>query len=58
MEKYERNSEKETLFVGIDLHLRSWHVTGILEDTEVFSKGIPGTFWNLKRVVIKYVWDI
>ena len=44
MEKYERNSEKETLFVDIDLHLRSWHVTGFLEDTEVFSKEIQGKY--------------
>ena len=54
MEKYERNSEKETLFLGIDLHLRTWHVTGLLENTEIFSKGIPGRLCNMKLLLRRY----
>ena len=42
--KERKKSGKETLFVGIDLHKRTWHVTGFLKDTEVFSKGIQGKY--------------
>ena len=54
MRKYERNSEKETLFVGIDLHLRTWHVTGVIDDTELFNRGIPGALWNLERLLRRH----
>ena len=54
METYEKTNEKKTLFVGIDLHLRSCHVTGILEDTEIFSKSITGNFSNLEKLLRRY----
>ena len=30
------------VFIGIDLHLRSWHVTVRTEEDELFSGSIPG----------------
>lgn len=54
MEKYERKQEKETLFVGIDLHKRNWHVTGLTDESELFNKGIPGTWWSLKGLLSRY----
>ena len=33
--------EGKTVFIGIDLHQRSWHVTTLVEDQVVFSSNIP-----------------
>jgi transposase len=33
--------EGKTIFVGIDLHKKSWHVTSIVEDEVIFSGNIP-----------------
>lgn len=33
--------EGKTVFIGIDLHQRSWHVTAIVEDQVVFSGNVP-----------------
>ncbi|HLA41150.1 MAG TPA: transposase, partial [Candidatus Glassbacteria bacterium] len=33
--------EGKTVFIGIDLHQRSWHVTALVEDQVVFSSNIP-----------------
>ena len=33
--------EDKTVFIGIDLHQRSWHVTTLVEDQVVFSSNIP-----------------
>jgi len=54
METYEKTIEKKTLFVGIDLHLRSCHVTGILEDTEIFSRSMTGSYEDLVKFLIRY----
>jgi len=33
--------ESKIVFIGIDLHQKSWHVTAIVENQEVFSGNIP-----------------
>lgn len=32
----------EDLYVGIDLHKRTWHITISTTEVEVFSRSIPG----------------
>lgn len=42
MKKYKRFiPEGKTVFIGIDLHQKSWHMTAIVENQEVFSGNIP-----------------
>lgn len=46
----------KSLFVGIDLHRKNWHVTILTEDQiKLFSSSIPGTWKSLKRVLDSYV---
>ncbi len=45
---------KLLLFVGIDLHRVTWHVTIRTEDVELFSGGIPGRWDALKKLLDKY----
>jgi transposase len=40
--------EGETVFVGIDVHKKRWHVTIRTKDVEVFSNNIPGKWFSLK----------
>jgi transposase len=54
VERYREQGKEETLFVGIDLHNRAWHVTGILEEAEVFSRSIPGDARSLKGLLRRY----
>jgi transposase len=43
------------LFVGIDLHRSTWHVTVLTEDkVKLFSNSIPGRWVALKRVLDHY----
>lgn len=50
-----RNLEKgEEIFVGIDLHKKSWHVTIRTQDVELFNSSIPGNWDALKLQLIKY----
>ena len=42
------------LYVGIDLHRATWHVTIRTEDSEVFSGGIPGSWEVLKKLLQRY----
>ena len=44
----------EDLFVGIDLHKHTWHVTIRTVDLELFSASIPGTWEALHRVLARY----
>jgi transposase len=44
----------KTVYVGVDLHRKSWHVTMITEDTELFSGSIPANWPSLKRLLERY----
>jgi transposase len=43
-----------TVFVGIDLHLRRWHVTVRTIEAELFSASIDGTWEALLRVLQRF----
>ena len=52
MERYKDFREKQVLFVGIDIHQRTYHVTGIWGDGRVeFTKGMPAD----KEILVKYL---
>jgi transposase len=53
MGTYGKNAGGETVFVGIDLHRRTWHVTARTIDRELFTIGIAGNWEALERVLIK-----
>ena len=42
MEKQKKLDKDETVFIGIDLHKRTWHVTIRTFDIELFSGSIEG----------------
>lgn len=42
------------LFIGIDLHNVTWHVTIRDQNNEVFSGGIPGNWDSLKKMLGRY----
>jgi hypothetical protein len=44
----------EPLFVGIDLHKRTWHITIRTTDYEVFSGSIAGSWDVLKKLLDHY----
>jgi hypothetical protein len=44
----------QTVFVGIDLHLRRWHVTVRNTEAELFSASIDGTWEALLRVLQRF----
>ena len=51
MERYTMLREKQVLFVGIDVHKRTYHVTGVLEDgREGFTKSMPAD----KEILVRY----
>lgn len=55
MKRYTKRRKKQTpLYVGVDLHQRSWHVTAIAEDEELFSGGIPPKWDALQRLLDRY----
>ena len=54
MEKYKQYQGKKTVFLGIDLHKTTWHITARTEDQELFTKGIPGTWWALKKLLDRF----
>ena len=52
MERYTVFSEKQVLFVGIDVHKRTYHVTGVWEDgREEFTKSMSAD----KEILVKYL---
>lgn len=44
----------ETLFCGLDLHNRQWHVTSRTTDVELASASIPGTWDSLRALLSRY----
>ncbi len=42
------------LFIGIDLHRVTWHVTIRDQNDEMFSGGIPGNWDSLKKLLDRY----
>jgi transposase len=44
----------EALFVGIDLHKVSWHVTIRTADVELFSGSVPGKWEMLRRLLQRH----
>lgn len=44
----------EDLFIGIDLHKRTWHITIRTNDFEVFSGSIPGSWEALSKLLDRY----
>lgn len=43
-----------TVYVGVDLHRRRWHVTARTAEAELFSASIEGTWEALRRVLDRY----
>jgi len=39
------------VFIGVDVHKESWHVTGRTEGEEVFHGGIPSQYHALWRLM-------
>jgi transposase len=55
MEKKTKELESgKDLFIGIDLHKRTWHVTVRTKEVELFSGSIPGSWKALRRIVDRY----
>ena len=44
----------EDLFVGIDLHKRTWHITIRTTEVEIFSASIPGKWTALVKLLDRY----
>lgn len=44
----------DDLYVGIDLHKRTWHITIRTTDWEVFSASIPGKWEALSKLLDRY----
>ncbi len=42
------------VFVGIDVHKESWHVTVRSNGEEIFNGRIPGQYQSLKRILNRY----
>lgn len=55
MSRYERNGEEDSsIFVGIDVHLKSWHVTIVTVDEELFSGSVPAEWTVLAKLLSRY----
>ncbi len=58
MEEYRTSGQKgKTVFVGVDLHRLSWHVTVRTEDQELFSGTLPGHWEALRSLLHRYQAD-
>ncbi|MDH4128754.1 MAG: transposase [Spirochaetota bacterium] len=44
----------QKLFIGIDVHLKTWHVTIRTKDIEIFCANIPGNWKSLKKLLDEY----
>ena len=44
----------ETVFVGIDVHNRAWHVTIRTAEVELFSGSIAGTWESLRGLLVRF----
>jgi len=56
MERYRKREEKETgVYVGVDLHQKSWHVTAVTEQEEELFSGTIAPRWEaLRRMLGRY----
>ena len=54
MKKIKSLEQNESIFVGIDLHKRTWHVTIRTTDIELFCGSIPGAWDNLRKLLDQY----
>ncbi len=55
MERYaKRRKKRKPLYVGVDLHQRSWHVTVRTDEQELFSGGIPAQWEALRMLLDRY----
>jgi len=54
MEKQNYLDTNETIFIGIDLHKRTWHVTIRTFEVELSSGSIPGSWENLEPLLKRY----
>ncbi len=55
MKKYNQViPEGKTVFVGIDIHRNSWHLTAVVEDEVVFSGALPPDPEALLKFLIRY----
>ena len=58
MVTYTRNIERGNIFVGIDIHKCTWHVTIVTDEgEELFSGGIPANGDNLMKLLNRYKRD-
>ena len=51
---YKNLAKGEEIFVGIDLHKKTWHVTIRSTEVELFNGGIPGSWDALKHQLMKF----
>jgi len=51
---YKNLAKGEEIFVGIDLHKKTWHVTIRSTDVELFNGSIPGSWDALKHLLMKF----
>lgn len=55
MPRYAVRSRKDRdVFVGIDVHLKSWHVTVVTAEQEMFSGSIPADWTSLEKLLNRY----
>lgn len=54
MEKRKDLDKSETIFIDIDLHKRTWHVTIRTFEIELTSGSIPGSCKNLEPLLKSY----
>jgi len=47
-------AKEESIFIGIDLHKKQWHVTIRTTDVELFCSSIPGTWASLEKQLLRY----
>jgi transposase len=53
----ERVLEGSDIYVGVDVHLKQWHVTILHEEEELFSGNIPGHWEDLEKLLSRYARD-
>jgi transposase len=42
------------VFIGVDVHKESWHVTVRVEEEEVFHGGIPSQYHALQKLLVHF----
>ena len=46
--------QRKEVFIGVDVHKVSWHVTARAGGEEVFNGGIPGQYHPLRRLLDRF----